>query len=174
MDFTKLIEKRRSIRKYTDENISDENIEKIVRAGLLAPSSRNLKSAELIVIKDKDTLKKLADVKASGSQMLDGAAFAVAVIGDSEKAVDAWIEDCSLALIYMQLAATELGIGSCWIQCHKRASKKEGLGSEAFAREILGFPENYSLEAIMSFGMPAEEKTEITDIDDSKVHFEKY
>ena len=144
-----------------------------MRAGLLAPSSRNLKSAELIVIKDKDTLKKLADVKTSGSQMLDGAAFAVAVIGDSQKAVDAWIEDCSLALIYMQLAATELGIGSCWIQCRKRTSKTENVSSEDFARGILDFPENYSLEAIMSFGMPAEEKEEMTEIDENKIYFEK-
>ena len=118
-------------------------------------------------------LKKLADVKAAGSAMLDGAAFAAAVIGNSEKA-DAWIEDCSLALIYMQLAATELGIGSCWIQCRKRTSKAEGITSEAFARGILGFPENYSLEAIMSFGMPAEEKPEISDTDTNKIHFEKF
>ncbi len=173
MDFTKLIEKRRSIRKYTDENISDENIEKIVRAGLLAPSSRNLKSAEIIVIKDKDTLKKLADVKASGSAMLDGAAFAAAVIGNSEKA-DAWIEDCSLALIYMQLAAAEMGIGSCWIQCRGRQSKLDGISSEAFARDMLSFPEGYSLEAIIAFGISAEEKEEIRTIDENKIHFEKY
>lgn len=173
MELTKIIEKRRSIRKYTNENISAENIEKIVRAGLLAPSSRNLKSAELIVIRDGDTLKRLADVKASGSHMLVGAAFAVAVIGNSEKA-DAWIEDCSLALIYMQLAAAELGIGSCWIQCRGRVSKADGISSEGFARDILGFPEGYSLEAIMSFGMPGEEKEEITEIDKNKVHYEKF
>lgn len=173
MEFTKLIEKRRSIRKYTDEKITDETIDKIVRAGLLAPSSRNLKSAELILIKDKAMLKKLADVKAAGSAMLDGAAFAVAVIGDSQKA-DAWIEDCSLALIYMQLAAEDMGIGSCWIQCRLRNSKIDGISSEDFARSLLSFPENYSLEAIISFGMPAEEKPHVTETDNGKLHIEKF
>ena len=169
MDFTQLIEKRRSIRKYTSGAISEENIKKIVRAGLLAPSSRNLKSAEFIVIKDREVLKKLKGVKSAGSGFLDQAAFAVAVIGDSEKA-DAWIEDCSLALIYMQLAATELGIGSCWIQCRLRQSSIENVSSEQYAREILGFADNFKLEAIMSFGMPDEEKPPCTQISEDKIH----
>lgn len=172
MNFTELILKRRSIRKYKNKHIDEKTAEKIINAGLLAPSSRNLRSAELIVIRSGETLKKLADVKASGSAMLDGADMAVAVIGNSKKA-DAWIEDCSLALIYMQLAAAEAGVGSCWIQCRGRMSKTEGVSSEEFARNILAFPEDYSLEAIMSFGLPDEEKPACS-ADNCRIHNERF
>ena len=172
MDITEIMLKRRSIRKYKDMPIDAETVKKIADAGLLAPSSRNLRSAELIVIKDKAVLKNLSGVKGPGSAMLDGAAFAVAVVGNSQKA-DAWIEDCSLALIYMQLAAADSGVGSCWIQCRLRMSSIEGGSSEDYAREILGFPKEYSLEAIMSFGIPDEEKSKCV-ADEGRVHNERF
>lgn len=123
MELMETILNRRSIRKYSGAEVSDEALRDITQAGLLAPSSRNLHPVELITVKDKTVLKQLARAKTAGSGMLEGASCAVVVIGDSERS-DAWIEDCSVAMTYMMLRATELGIASCWVQCRNRISQQ--------------------------------------------------
>lgn len=180
MKLMDLFLQRRSVRKFTDKSISDDVIEKITAAGLLAPSSRNLRSAELIVVTDKGMLKKLSKIKASGSAMIADAACAVAVIGNSKKA-DAWIEDCSLAMIYMQLAAEESGLGSCWVQCRGRVSAVENDGgekmtSDEYARKLLNFPEGYSTEAVLALGYPAEKPKAHTldEMGTERLHKEKF
>ncbi len=115
---------RRSIRKYNNKDISDNILHCIIEAGLLSPSSRNLHPAELVTVKDKTVLTQLARSKTAGSGMLKNAKCAIVVIGDKEKS-DAWIEDCSLSMIYMQLRATELGIANCWVQCRNRISQQD-------------------------------------------------
>ena len=77
MELIDIMLKRRSIRKYTDENISDDKIEKIIEAGLLAPTSRNRKPCEFVVIKNKEVLEELSHTKASGSKMLANANVAI-------------------------------------------------------------------------------------------------
>lgn len=68
--------------------------------------------------------------------MLADADAAIIVIGDTEKS-DAWIEDCSIAMILMQLEATELGIGSCWVQCRGRTTP-QGTGTEDRIKSLFG------------------------------------
>lgn len=115
---------RRSIRDYNDKEIPDDMLHSILEAGLLSPSSRNLYPVELIIVKDKNMIYQLARAKTAGSGMLKNASCAIVVIGDSKKS-DAWIEDCSLSMIYMQLRATELGIANCWVQCRNRISQQK-------------------------------------------------
>ena len=115
---------RRSIRDYNDQEIPDDMLHDILEAGLLSPSSRNLYPVELILVKDKNMIYQLARAKTAGSGMLKNASCAIVVIGDSKKS-DAWIEDCSLSMIYMQLRATELGIANCWVQCRNRISQQK-------------------------------------------------
>ena len=97
MELLETILNRRSVRKYNDKEVGGETLQSILEAGLLAPSSRNLKPVEFIVIRDKAMLHQLARAKTAGSGMLKGASCAVVVIGGSEKS-DAWIEDCSIAM----------------------------------------------------------------------------
>lgn len=115
---------RRSIRDYNDKEIPDDMLHSILEAGLLSPSSRNLYPVELIIVKDKAMLCQLARAKTAGSGMLKNASCAIVVIGDSNKS-DAWIEDCSLSMIYMQLRASELGVANCWVQCRNRISQQK-------------------------------------------------
>ena len=112
--------KRKSIRKYTDDTIPEDKLNKILQAGLLAPTSRNIKPCEIYIVKDKDVLKKLAGAKKAGAGMLTGCNAAVVVLADSEKA-DTWIEDSSIAMSFMMLMAEEQGIGNCWVQIHMRS-----------------------------------------------------
>lgn len=97
MELLKLLQSRRSIRKYTDEHISDETLEKILLAGLLAPSSRAIYPVELVAVRDKEMLRGLSECKAAGAAMLKNADAAIVVIGDTAKS-DAWIEDCSITM----------------------------------------------------------------------------
>ncbi|MBR1382713.1 MAG: nitroreductase family protein, partial [Ruminococcus sp.] len=146
--------KRRSVRRYTNDAIPEEKLNKILQAGLLAPTSRNLKPCEFYVVKDKSVLEKLSKAKKAGAGMLAGCAAAVVVLGDSEKA-DTWVEDSSIALSFMMLMAEEQGIGNCWVQIHLR-SNADGNDAEQIVREILSVPEKFRVVGILSLGIPVE------------------
>ena len=154
MELYEILQKRRSVRKYTAENIPKDKLEKILQAGLLAPSSRAIYPVELVAVRDKEMLRGLSECKAAGAAMLKNADAAIVVIGDTAKS-DAWIEDCSITMTLMMLEATEQGVGNCWVQCRGRQTS-EGASTEECVRALLSLPENYGVLAILSLGMPAE------------------
>jgi len=171
MELMDIILKRRSIRKYKNDDIPEEKLEKILQAGLLAPTSKNRKPCEFVVVHDRETLSKLSKAKTGGGEMISGCGCAVVVLGDSEKA-DTWIEDSSIALAYMDLMAAEQGIGSCWCQMHLRSSS-DGKDAEANVRDILSLSEKYRIVGILSLGIPESEATPHTldEADFTKVHY---
>lgn len=156
MDLLDILKKRKSIRKYTDENISDDVLNQIIEAGKLAPSGRNKKPVKLIPIRNKETLEYLSNTRSHGSQILAGANAAIVVIGDSELS-DTWIEDCSIAMMIMQLRATELGVGNCWVQVRGRYLDETGELTADLIKSKLNIEEKYSVECMLSLGMPAED-----------------
>lgn len=174
MDLLDVLQNRRSIRKYTKETISEEKIETILKAGLLSASSRAIRPWELIVVKDKEALKKLSGCRVGSAKMLENAQAAIVVIADQTKS-DVWVEDCSIVMSNMHLMAENLGVGSCWIQGRLREAPN-GQTTEEYVREILKFPPEFCLEAILSLGIPIEHpaKTELTDLMYQKIHFEKF
>ena len=111
MELLELMKHRHSIRKYTDERIRTDNLEKILQAGMLSATGRNKRPWEFIVVREKSMLTQLANSKTAGAQMLSKADTAIVVIADPEK-TDTWIEDCSIAMANMHLMAHSLGIGS--------------------------------------------------------------
>ena len=78
------------------------------------------------------------------------------VTGDSELS-DTWIEDCSIAMIIMQLQATELGVGNCWVQVRGRMLEETGEVTEDLIKSKLGIEDKYSVECMLALGMPAED-----------------
>lgn len=171
MGLLDLMLERRSVRKYSGEPIPEEKLEKIIQAGLLAPTSRNLKPWEFYVVRGKSMLDRLARSKAAGAAFLEGADAAIVVASDSTKA-DTWIEDDSIAMSFMHLMAAEQGVGSCWIQIHLRKTESNR-DAEAKVRRILDLEENQRIVGILALGMPAEESKPHTleEIDKSKVHW---
>lgn len=151
MKLIQIMKNRRSIRKYTGEKVSKDQLNQILQAGLLAPSSKNIRPVEFVVIEEKNTLKKLSKSKKAGAGMLSDASCAIVVIGDTRKA-DAWIEDCSLAMGYMLLMAENLGIAACWVQIRLRKTllRKD---ASVYVKELLGIPDYYEVEAILSLGI---------------------
>lgn len=171
MELIDVMLKRRSIRKYKNDDIPAGKIEKIIDAGLLAPTSRNRKPCEFIVVKDRSVLEKLSKVKASGSGMLAESNCAIVVVADTEKS-DTWIEDSSIALTYMDLMASSIGIGSCWTQIHLRYSEDD-ISSEKLVSELLDLSDKYRIVGILSLGIPdiILEPHSLDDLDKSKVRF---
>lgn len=172
-EMLEIIKKRRSIRKFTEEEVSDQNLDEILKAGLLAPSSKNKKPVEFIVVKDRETIKKLKDCKSMGTIGLDTASVVIAVIADSETS-DVWVEDASIAATMMQLVAENLSLGSVWIQMRCRQSTNGG--SEAAVREVLNIPEKYGVSCLLAIGHKAEERAPYKDedADFNRVHKETY
>lgn len=171
MSLIETILKRRSVRTYADEEIPQEKLDKILEAGLLAPTSRNRKPCEFYVVKDKEILEKLSKSKAAGSSMLENANAAIVVIADSQKA-DTWIEDSSIALAYMDLMANELNVGSCWCQSHLRFDANEEK-SEDVIRQIFSLEEHYRIVGILSLGLTNNkpEAHKLSEIDKTKIRY---
>ena len=171
MDFEEVLLKRRSVRKFSDEDVTKEQLDKILKAGLLAPTSMNRKPCNFLVVSNKDTLKELSEVKVHGSQFLAGANKAIVVIANTLQA-DTWIEDSSIALSFMHLMATDIGVGSCWIQIHLRESA-DGEESEKLVRDIVKVDDYFRIVGILALGIPDGEIKAHTleDMDKSKVHF---
>lgn len=149
-NFIELLKRRRTCRDFTDEVVDKKSVEYILEAARLSPSGRRIKPWEFFVVEDKATLKALSVSKASGSALIEGAALAIVVAADTSK-TDVWIEDCSIATIIMQLAAEELGLGSCWVQIRMRKDT-EGNDANDNVRKILDLPENYSVLSIIAIG----------------------
>ena len=165
---------RRSVRKYADGPIKPEKLETILRAGLLAPSGHSKYPLEFIVVEDKATLEKMSHCRVGAAKMLAGASAAIAVLGDIEKS-DMWVEDASVAMMGMHLMATELGLGSCWVQVRLREAE-DGRASEEFLRDFLEFPSNYQCQAILSIGELERppKPHELDKLKVEKIHREKF
>jgi nitroreductase len=151
-----LLYSRRSIRKYTSQSIEPEKIEKIIEAALLSPTSRNREAWEFVVVTDKVALKALSVSKPGTAIMLTGAPLAIVVCGNPLDS-DVWIEDCSIAAIIIQLAAHDLGLGSCWIQMRGRSFDGQ-ISSSEYIKKTMELPDHLEIECIISIGYPAEIK----------------
>ena len=168
-----LLRKRRSIRKYNDDPVSDEIIDRILQAGLLSPTGRNKESPEFIVVKDREVLINLSKTRSQGSGLIADANLAIVVVGDNEKS-DTWIEDCSIAMTSMQLTATQNDVGNCWVQVRGRYLETTGEKTEDIIKNMLKIPDHYSVESMLALGNTDEKwgKKKISDVNEKRVHRE--
>lgn len=153
-DFKDLVQMRRSHRKFTDEELTDEQVQLILRAALMSPTSKGRRAWHFIVVDDKDDLAKLADAKEKFAQFVKDAPLAIVVAGDPQEN-ECWIEDGSIAAISMQLQAEDLGLGSCWAQMRNNYLS-DGAASEDVIRGILDIPENMRVLCVVAFGHKAD------------------
>lgn len=156
---------RRSIRKYTAQPVSPEQIRRLLEAAMAAPSASNRQPWHFVVVTDRSTLDRLADAHPYG-KMLSEATLCIAVCGDPEN--DHWVQDCSAATENILLAATEMGLGSVWLGVHPRGDREHDV------RDILGIPPRYSPLNLISLGYPAEQKEPRTQYEEARVHREHW
>ena len=167
-NFLELLKKRRSCRRFTEQTVDENSVCDLMKAALMSPSGHRINPWEFIMVEDKEMLRQLSMCKAAGSALLEGAALAVVVIGDTNK-TDVWVEDCSIATILIQLAAEDLGLGSCWVQVRKRFDA-DGVSADENVKRLLGIPENYAVLSIVAIG---HKERESKPFDEDKLQWEK-
>ena len=172
--FLSLVQKRRSIRQYQKDPVDPEKIDQLIEIALRSPSSRSFNPWEFIVVTDPTLLQKLSEAKPHGATFLKNAPLGIVVCADPAKC-DVWIEDASIASIFLHLAAESMGLGSCWIQIRKRRHDQTQTAEE-YIRELLGIPDNLHVESIVAIGHPAESKPAHSkeSLQYEKVHHNKY
>ncbi|MCY1633663.1 nitroreductase family protein [Marinifilum sp. D737] len=145
-----ILYKRRSVRRFTTEKVEEEKIDRILEAGLLAPSSKSKYPCEFIVCDQPELNLKLSESKPGGASFLKYAPVSIVITGDEEKS-DVWIEDTSIAAAYMLLQAEKEDLGATWVQIRGR-EHKENFSAEEYIQELLGIPKNQKVLAIIGIG----------------------
>jgi len=166
MDINEAIFTRRSIRKFTDIQISDEMVRSILKAGFHAPTAGNKRPVHYILVRDKALLTTLSQAKQE-AEMIRHAALAIVVCGDKSKQPyhDFLHEDCAASIENMLLCIHGHGLGAVWCGVPE-------ILSDCFKiyREDLHLPENIIPVGTIAIGGIGEEKGYIDRYDEEKVH----
>ena len=147
MDGLEMLYTRRSVRSYKQDLISDDIIQKIVKAGQLAATARNEQPWEIVVVKDVDKKMKIANTTDHGKFIADAAVCIVVFCEDTKY----YLEDGSAAIQNMICAARYFGIGSCWVAGDKKAYAST-------MNELCGVSESKKLIGLIALGYPKDEE----------------
>ncbi len=158
---------RRTIREFTDESVTDEQVEAMLKAAMAAPSAQELQPWRFVVVRKRKMLDKLAEVH-KYAHMLAKAPLAVVVCGDEKVSEKHWVEDTCVATQNLLLAATALGLGGVWISLYPKRKHQK------YVRELLDIPEHLGVLCALALGHPAEKKPARTKYDPSYVHWEEW
>lgn len=160
---------RRSIRKYSEQSVSDEQLKRLLEAAMAAPSGHNKQPWHFIVIKDRATLSEIPKFH-NYSKMLEQAPLAIVVCGDLEIEGGSgfWVQDCSAATQNILLAAKAIGLGAVWLGVYPNESLVKGL------KTLLKIPEKITPLCIISVGHPLEEKPPANRYLEERVHHNRW
>lgn len=164
---------RTSIRKFDPAKpVSDADIEKLLKAGMCAPSAMDRRPWEFIVVRDKAKLAALGS-RLPYSRCGNGAQAAIVVCGNLDNGLpgrgrEYWIHDCSAATMNILLAAKGLGLGAVWTGVYP------GEDRVAVVREVLSIPEGYAPLNVIPLGYPAENPTPKDKWNPAKIHTDRW
>lgn len=173
-NFSDLIKSRRSMRKFTTEELTQEEVVTLLKAALMSPTSKRTNCWQFIVVDDKKTLEKLSYCKEASASFIKDAALAIVVTADPMVS-DVWIEDASIASIMIQLQAEDLGLGSCWVQLRERFTAS-GVPSNEYVHEVLDLPLQLQALSIIAIGHKGMERKPFDEshLQWEKIHINKY
>ena len=169
-----MIKKRRSMRKFTDQPLTQDEVVTLLKAALMSPTSKRTNAWQFVVVDDKETLKTLSHCKEHGAAFLEQAALAIVVTADP-LASDVWIEDASIASIMIQMQAENIGLGSCWIQVRERFTAL-GMASDEFVHGVLDLPLQLQTVSIIAVGHKGMDRKPFDEehLQWEKVHINKF
>ncbi|MBP7126018.1 nitroreductase family protein [Myxococcota bacterium] len=170
MDALEALLTRRSIRKFQpDRTVPPGTVETLIRAAMAAPSARNLRPCEYLVVEDRRLLDALAQAHPHG-RMLAQASLAVVLCADPDRQPleGYWLQDLSAATENLLLAAHALGLGAVWLGVQPRPER------EAALREILQVPEPFRIGMMVAIGYPAETKEGPDRYEPARVHRDRW
>lgn len=169
MDILEALYTRRSIRKYTMGDVSPEIVQKILKAGMSAPTSGNQRQWQFVVVRDREQMEKLIEAYPYATMLRD-VPVAVIVCHDKsrEKWEARWQMDCANATLNMLLAIHGLGLGGLWLEIYPIEERVR------MVQEFFGMPEGIVPLAVVPIGHPAEEKPSEDRYDESIVHYDTW
>lgn len=170
MDAIEAMLSRRSIRNYTDAEVTDSELETMLACAMAAPTAFNQQAWRFVVVKDRRVLADLATVS-KWTAMLNDAALAIVVCGETaaERHEGAyWVQDGAAAIENLLTAANALGLGAVWLGVHPWEPRKDAV------RSALGLPDGIEPLGMVAVGHPAETKPPAERFDWNKVHFDRW
>ena len=168
-DALTVIHSRKSVRKYLDKQVSKEQLEVLLRAGMASPTAGNKQPWEFVVITDPAMLDTLS-LSSRGTRMLSSASAAIAVCGDKSVGFksEVWVQDCSAASENILLAAEAIGLGAVWTGIYLNEEPTK------YVKRVLGLPPEVFALNIISIGYSTGEEKPKNKWKPSKIHWEKW
>lgn len=164
-----IIYERRSIRKYKQGGVSDEQIKELLRAGMSSPTACNAQEWEFIVIKSRETLDKIVEIHPY-ARAVKHDVVCILVCGnmDKEIAKNYWEQDTGAAIQTILLRATEIGLGSLWMGVYPNEPVRNQF------IKLFNLPDNIKPVGLIAIGIADEKKEPEDRYDEAKVHYEVY
>jgi nitroreductase len=169
MDALEAIFTRRSIRKYTSDDITEEQLSIVLKSAMYAPSAVNKQPWHFIVFRDKAVIKKIIDVHPNASMLLN-AAVGILVCWDDDLQHDTGYGpvDCAAATQNILLAAHACGLGAVWVGIYPREKRMQEM------KKIFALPGNIHGFSIISIGVPNEKKSDPARFNPGRIHHERW
>ena len=169
MNLLRAIYQRRSVRHYTADEITDSQVDELIRAAMYAPSSGNAQPWHFIVIRDRAILDEITTFHPY-AHMLITATVAVLVCADLtlEKFVGRWMLDCSAAAQNLLLAAHGSGLGAVWVSLYPEVDRM------AKVAELVQLPEHVQPVCLIPVGVPAEPKRAVDRFKPERIHHDRW
>ena len=164
------IRKRRSIRRYTDQPVSEEQLKILLEAAMATPSACDCRPWEFVVVREREQLAKLAKVHRYAA-MAEHCAVAIvlcAVPARGENCPGFWPQDCGAVAQTIWLQATELGLGMVWCGIHPTEQ------SERRTADVIGAPDDIVPFALLCIGHPAEHPEPRDRFEPDRIHWEQW
>lgn len=159
MELTEAIHTRRSIRAFTDEPVTDEEITRLISAAMMAPSAGNQRPWQFIITRDKARLHAVTTINPYAG-MADKTDLGILVCGDTslEKYPGFWVQDCSAAIQNLLLAAHDQGLGAVWTGIHPLEERVTGF------KDLFNLPDHVIPLAFIPLGHPKKQPPRRTDL----------
>ena len=171
-----LTRKRRSVRRYGQKRVDDAVVQEMIKVALTAPTSFGHKPVEFVIVRNKETIRKIGACKRMGGSQINGAdvVIVVTVKTADRRQAEFWIEDGAIASAYLLLAAEQYGLGACWVHIRNRMGRQKTSDEEI--RALLGVPDGYSVLNLVAIGEKGESPRPYSDADlhMENVHYKKF
>ena len=158
---------RKSIREYSDKEITQDVIDRLLKAGMAAPSSRDRRPWHFIVVSDKAILETLGS-QLKNASCLRGANKAIIVCGDDQLSDNCWFLDCSAAAQNILIVAESMGLGAVWTAVYPYYDRAE------IVNKVFSLQKNIHAFAIIPLGYPLEKSEPKDKFDGSRVHYNQW
>lgn len=157
---------RKSVRTYLNKGVEKDKIDKMLRAGMAAPSGKDTRPWEFVLVTERASLDSMAETLPY-AKMLAQARYAIVVCGDSARS-SYWYLDCSAAAQNILLAAEAQGLGAVWTAAYPYEDRME------VVRKYTALPENVLPLCVIPFGYPSTEQQPKQKFDENKIHYNRY